>query len=251
MLFNAAYFQNTTDGMLISSIVNAGSRNVNTDAEINGFEGNLLFYMNETTSLDLTWLKVDSEITALSLINPVNILNASSGLGNRVNVDALGALAITTTDLGNVFKSAGYMCTVPFNPLGGVNCPAAGLGTPVDVSGNKLPQSPELSYSLGLNKAFATSNGIVSSTLAFRYMGEREGTGYNEAQTRVPEHKYWDASVTFRPNDGNWFVKFEGKNLNDDKYVGSWYMASGLQGGAKFATITDPRTCSIGCGTTF
>ena len=237
--------------MLISSIVNAGSRNVNTDAEINGFEGNLLFYMNETTSVDLTWLKVDSEITALSLINPVNILNASSGLGNRVNVDALGALAITTTDLGNVFKSAGYMCSVPFNPLGGVNCPAAGLGTPVDVSGNKLPQSPELSYSLGLNKDFATSNGIVSSRLAFRYMGEREGTVYNEAQTRVPEHKYWDASVTFRPNDGNWFVRFEGKNLNDDKYVGSWYMASGLQGGAKFATITDPRTWSIGFGTTF
>jgi hypothetical protein len=251
MLFNAAYFQNTTDGMLISSIVNAGSRNVNTDAEITGFEGNLLFYMNESTSIDLTWLKVDSEITSLSLINPVNILNASSGLGNRVNVDALGALAITTTDLGNVFKSAGYMCSVPFNPLGGVNCPTAGLGTPVDVSGNKLPQSPDLSYSLGLNKDFTTSNGIVSSRLAFRYMGEREGTVYNEAQTRVPEHKYWDASVTFRPNDGNWFVKFEGKNLNDDKYVGSWYMASGLQGGAKFATITDPRTWSIGFGTTF
>ena len=251
MLFNAAYFQNTTDGMLISSIVNAGSRNVNTDAEITGFEGNLLFFMNETTSIDLTWLKVDAEITALSLINPVNILNASSGLGNRVNVDALGALAITTTDLGNVFKSAGYMCSVPFNPLGGVSCPTAGLGTPVDVSGNKLPQSPDLSYSLGLNKDFPTSNGMVSSRLAFRYMGEREGTVYNEAQTRVPEHKYWDASVTFRPNDGNWFVKFEGKNLNDDKYVGSWYMASGLQGGAKFATITDPRTWSIGFGTTF
>ena len=251
MLFNAAYFQNTTDGMLISSIVNAGSRNVNTDAEITGFEGNLLFFMNETTSIDLTWLKVDAEITALSLINPVNILNASSGLGNRVNVDALGALAITTTDLGNVFKSAGYMCSVPFNPLGGVSCPTAGLGTPVDVSGNKLPQSPDLSYSLGLNKDFPTSNGMVSSRLAFRYMGEREGTVYNEAQTRVPEHKYWDASVTFRPNDGNWFVKFEGKNLNDDKYVGSWYMASGLQGGAKFATITAPRTWSIGFGTTF
>ena len=26
----------------------------------------------------MTWLKVDSEITALSLINPVNILNATS-----------------------------------------------------------------------------------------------------------------------------------------------------------------------------
>ena len=251
MLFNAAYFQNTTDGMLISSIVNAGSRNVNTDAEINGFEGNLLFFLNETTSIDMTWLKVDSEITELSLINPVNILNATSGLGNRVNLDPLGALALTTTDKGNVFKSAGYMCTLPFNPLGGVDCPEAGLGTPVDVSGNKLPQSPELSYSVGLNKDFATTNGIVSSRLAFRFMGEREGTVYNEDQTRIPEHKYWDASVTYRPNNGDWFFKLEAKNLNDDKYVGSWYLASGLQGGAKFATITDPRTWSIGFGTTF
>ena len=251
MLFNAAYFQNTTDGMLISSIVNAGSRNVNTDAEINGFEGNLLFFINETTSIDMTWLKVDSEITELSLINPVNILNATSGLGNRVNLDPLGALALTTTDKGNVFKSAGYMCTVPFNPLGGVDCPEAGLGTPVDVSGNKLPQSPELSYSVGLNKDFATTNGMVTSRLAFRFMGEREGTVYNEDQTRIPEHKYWDASVTYRPNNGDWFFKLEAKNLNDDKYVGSWYLASGLQGGAKFATITDPRTWSIGFGTTF
>jgi hypothetical protein len=251
MLFNAAYFQNTTDGMLISSIVNAGSRNVNTDAEINGFEGNLLFFLNETTSIDMTWLKVDSEITELSLINPVNILNATGGLGNRVNLDPLGALALTTTDKGNIFKSAGYMCTVPFNPLGGVDCPEAGLGTPVDVSGNKLPQSPELSYSVGLNKDFATTNGIVSSRLAFRFMGEREGTVYNEDQTRIPEHKYWDASVTYRPNNGDWFFKLEAKNLNDDKYVGSWYLASGLQGGAKFATITDPRTWSIGFGTTF
>jgi len=251
MLFNAAYFQNTTDGMLISSIVNAGSRNVNTDAEINGFEGNLLFFLNETTSIDMTWLKVDSEITELSLINPVNILNATSGLGNRVNLDPLGALALTTTDKGNVFKSAGYMCTVPFNPLGGVDCPEAGLGTPVDVSGNKLPQSPELSYSVGLNKDFATTNGMVTSRLAFRFMGEREGTVYNEDQTRIPEHKYWDASVTYRPNNGDWFFKLEAKNLNDDKYVGSWYLASGLQGGAKFATITDPRTWSIGFGTTF
>tara|TARA_X000000368_G_scaffold147944_2_gene116671 strand:- start:1588 stop:4296 length:2709 start_codon:yes stop_codon:yes gene_type:complete len=251
MLFNAALFQNTTDGMLISSIVNAGSRNVNTDAEITGFEGNLLFFMNETTSIDFTWLKVDTEITALSLINPVNILNASSGFGNRINLDPLGALAITTTDLGNVLKSAGYMCTVPFNPLGGVPCPANGLGTPVDVAGNQLPQSPELSFSLGLNKDFSTDNGVTSARLVYRYMGEREGDVYNQDTTRVPEHKFWDASITYRPNGGDWYLKLEAKNLTDDKYVGSWYAASGLQGGAKFATITDPRTWGIAFGTTF
>ncbi len=63
---------------VISSIVNAGSRNVNTDAEIEGFEGNMLLYLNETLSIDLTLLKVDTEITSLSLINPVNINNATA-----------------------------------------------------------------------------------------------------------------------------------------------------------------------------
>ena len=93
----------------------------------------------------------------------------------------------------------------PFNPLGGVNCPDNMKGVPVDVSGNTLPQSPELSYSIGLNKDFATTNGMVTSRLSFRFMDEREGTVYNEAQTRIPEHKYWDASVTYRPNNGDWF----------------------------------------------
>ena len=168
-----------------------------------------------------------------------------------MNIDALGALALTTTDKGNVFKSAGYMCTLPFNPLGGVACPEAGLGTPVDVAGNQLPQSPELSYSLGLNKDFATSNGIATARMVYRFMGEREGDVYNQDTTRVGEHKFWDLSVTYRPNDANWYLKLEAKNLADDKYVGSWYAASGLQGGAKFATITDPRTWGLAFGTTF
>ena len=143
------------------------------------------------------------------------------------------------------------MCSLPFNPLGGVPCPEAGLGTPVDVSGNKLPQSPELSFSLGLNKDFSTDNGVTSARLVYRYMGEREGDVYNQTTSVVPEHKFWDLSFTYRPNGGDWYLKLEAKNLADDKYVGSWYAASGLQGGAKFATITDPRTWGIAFGTTF
>ena len=64
MLLNAAYFQNTTDGMLISSIVNAGSKNVNTDAEVSGLEANMILFLSETTSIDVTLLKAESEITS-------------------------------------------------------------------------------------------------------------------------------------------------------------------------------------------
>jgi len=256
MLLNAAYFQNTTDGMLISSIVNAGSKNVNTDAEVSGLEGNMVLFLNETTSIDVTLLKAESEITNLSLINPTNINNASArallpaslggGLVQRLGQG--GVLTVGATDAGLVYKFAGYLCLEPFNPFG-AGCGNPGI--PADVSGNKLPQSPELSYSIGLNKDFAGENGKTRARLVYRYMSEREGTVYNQPHLQVPEHKFYDATVTYRPNDGNWFVRLEAKNLADDRYIGSWYLASGLQGGNKFATVTDPLTWGVAFGTSF
>ena len=256
MLLNAAYFQNTTDGMLISSIVNAGSKNVNTDAEVSGLEGNMVLFLNETTSIDVTLLKAESEITNLSLINPTNINNASArallpaslggGLVQRLGQG--GVLTVGATDAGLVYKFAGYLCLEPFNPFG-AGCGNPGI--PADVSGNKLPQSPELSYSIGLNKDFIAKNGTTRARLVYRYMSEREGTVYNQPHLQVPEHKFFDATVTYRPNDGNWFVRLEAKNLADDRYIGSWYLASGLQGGNKFATLTDPLTWGVAFGTSF
>ena len=256
MLLNAAYFQNTTDGMLISSIVNAGSRNVNTDAEVSGLEGNMVLFLNETTSVDVTLLKAESEITNLSLVNPTNINNATSrtmlpaalGGGLVQQLGQGGVLTVGATDAGLVYKFAGYLCLEPFNPFG-AGCGNPGI--PVDVSGNKLPQSPELSYSIGLNKDFIGENGNTRARIVYRYMSEREGTVYNQPHLQVPEHKFIDATVTYRPNDGNWFVRLEAKNLGDDRYIGSWYLASGLQGGNKFATVTDPRTWGLTFGTTF
>ena len=256
MLLNAAYFQNTTDGMLISSIVNAGSKNVNTDAEVSGLEGNMVLFLNETTSIDVTLLKAESEITNLSLINPTNINNASArallpaslggGLVQRLGQG--GVLTVGATDAGLVYKFAGYLCLEPFNPFG-AGCGNPGI--PADVSGNKLPQSPELSYSIGLNKDFIAKNGTTRARLVYRYMSEREGTVYNQPHLQVPEHKFIDATVTYRPNDGNWFVRLEAKNLADDRYIGSWYLASGLQGGNKFATLTDPLTWGVAFGSNF
>lgn len=251
LLFNASYFKNTTDGMLISSIVNAGSVNNNVDAEIQGFEGNLLMFFNETTSIDASWLFVNTEIQEFSLISPVNINNATSILTDPVLVDPQGILRYVMTDKGLLFKSAGYVCTQAFNPAGGVFCPASGLGTAVDVSGNKLPQSPEESYSISLNKDFNSSKGKTTARLTYRYQSEREGNVFNSDRSRMPEHEYVDLKITYKPNDDDWYVSLYGKNLNDDTFIGTWAAASALQGGAQFATYTDPLTWGVMFGTKF
>ena len=62
MLFNASLFLNDTKGMLISSIVNAGSENNNVDVEVKGFEGNMIVFLSETVRFDFNWLAIESEI---------------------------------------------------------------------------------------------------------------------------------------------------------------------------------------------
>ena len=254
MLLNAAYFQNTTDGMLISSIVNAGSRNVNTDAEISGLEGNMVLFLSETTSIDVTMLMAESEITDLTLINPVNINNATSrtllppalGGGLVASLGTGGLLTVGNTDAGLVYKFAGFMCLDPFNPFAPVGAGGcANPGIPVDVSGNKLPQSPEKSYSIAINQDFNSDSGITTARLTYRYQAEREGNVFNTDRSRMPAHDFLDLSVTYQPNDKDWQASLYVKNIRDNVFIGTWAASSALQGGAQFATYTDPRTWGV------
>ena len=94
-------------------------------------------------------------------------------------------------------------------------------------------------------------NGIVTARLAYRYQSEREGSVFNLDRARMPETDYFDMNVTYTPNDSDWYVRLYVKNLNDDQYVGTWAASSALQGGAQFATYTDPRTWGIQFGSSF
>ena len=182
------------------------------------------------------------------LISPVNINQATAILSNPISVDGQGVLRYIVTDKGPLFKSAVYVCTSAFNPAGGVFCPEGSLGTAVNNVGNQLPQSPKKSYSIAINQDFNSSKGITTARLAYRYMSEREGNVFNSDRSRMPEHKFFDLSVTYKPNENDWYASLFVKNIGDDVYIGTWAAASALQGGAQFATYTDPRTYGIAFG---
>jgi outer membrane receptor protein involved in Fe transport len=284
MLFNASIFMNDTKGMLISNIENAGSVNYNVDAEIKGFEGNMVAFLSETTSIDVSWLLVESELGDQRMPDPLNPaglvalmdVNPAAfipGVGCATATGLCGPAAYGTGVQGlpfdpqgavqygygvnaagtvvPVFKSAGYLCLAPFNPLDEVDCPENAQGGTVSISGNSLPQSPESSYSIGINKDMISDNGVTKMRVAYRYQAEREGNVFNQARARMPETEYLDVSLNYVPNDGNWNLKLYVKNLNDDQFIGTWAASSALQGGAQFATYTDPRTYGISFGTTF
>ena len=60
-----------------------------------------------------------------------------------------------------------------------------------------------------------------------------------------------DLSITYQPNDKDWYISLYVKNIGDDVFIGTWAAASALQGGAQFATYTDPRTYGIMFAETF
>ncbi|MDA8696298.1 TonB-dependent receptor [Gammaproteobacteria bacterium] len=283
VLFNASFFMNDTKGMLISNIEDAGSVNYNVDAEIKGFEGNMIAFLSETSSIDISWLLVDSELGDQSMPDPLNpagiialldvdptawtpgVDGCATGIGlctptafgagvQALPYDAAGAVTYgwAVGADGNpvaIFKSAGSICAGPFSPLTGVPCSVPPLQ--VSLGGNSLPQSPESSYSIGFNNDFVRENGVTSVRLAYRYQAEREGNVFNQDRARMPETKYWDVSATYTPDNADWYVKAYIKNIADDQFVGSWAASSALQGGAQFATYTDPRLWGVSFGTTF
>ena len=282
VLFNASFFMNDTKGMLISNIENAGSVNYNVDAEIKGFEGNLIAFLSETASIDFSWLLVESELGDQTMPDPLNPVGIVALLDVDPTAFTPGVGCATATGLcgptefgegvqglpfdpqgavqygyglnadGNVvpiFKSAGYLCAGPFSPLTGTPCEVAPLQ--VSISGNTLPQSPQTSFSLGLNKDVVSDNGVTSVRLAYRFQGEREGNVFNSDRAKMNETRIWDFSATYAPNDSDWYLKAYIKNMNDDQFVGTWAASSALQGGAQFATYTDPRTFGVSFGTSF
>jgi len=82
ILLNMNLYLDTRNGMQVGAIKDTSAINWNVDAEIMGFEGNMVAFLSETTRLDLNWLLSDSEIMDSSdnLIDPLNVANASSVL---------------------------------------------------------------------------------------------------------------------------------------------------------------------------
>ena len=259
MLASLSFFSTDNANQIVSSITDAGSRNVNIDSTTEGFEGEIAYLVTDTLRLDFNFLSLDSEVAnGTLLVDPLNIIGATQRIpspltGNMADVvpGTNGLMQVGFTDAGPLYKFAGYSCTIPFfNPLGGVFCPDSAI-TPTDVSGNMMPGAMDLSYNIGLSKDFNTAGGMYTLRYQYSWMDERYSDIFNTEALKVDETEFTDLSLTFTPNDESYYIGFWVKNLDDDRSIQSIYKSSNLQGGAKFANHNDPRTMGISFGINF
>ena len=254
MLLNMNVFKNDNQGMLLAAIVDDASINYNLDAEITGFEGQMSFFPSETMQIQLSWLKIDNEITSDTSI--INYLNPVGGqlVAYLGALDPNGTGAITGAAFSNgatLFKSGGFNCLAPqFAPAAGLPCPVA-QGVPSSLQGNKLPNTADEEYSLSLTQVFPSARGETLAKLSYRYRSESNSSNFAEARMAIPDLKVWDLFVRFNPNDDDWYVGMYAKNLADDRQLGFLRTASNLQGGQLYGSFSDPRTFGVQFGTSF
>lgn len=261
---NVNYFSGEHSNMIISSITDAGSRNVNFDATIEGFEGEISFLLTDSTRIDFNFLDVTSEVDGTAmLVDPLNIVLGTKRVpipagalpwgdaGQMVSVvpGSSGLMQVGWTDAGPVFKFAGYSCnTSSFNPLTGNYCTTA---LAQDVGGNTLPGAPDFSYNFAITQSIATANGMIDVRLSQSFMGKRWGDIFNNPALRIDDSSTMDLNITYVPNDGDWYVGLWGRNLEDDRSIQGIYKASNLQGGSKFANHNEPATYGVQFGYNF
>ena len=254
ILLNMNLYLDTRNGMQVGAIKDTSAINWNVDAEIMGFEGNMVAFLSETTRLDLNWLLSDSEIldSSDSLIDPLNIANASSVLMYLGAVDPDGTGAITAAVMDNgmtVFKSAGFVCLALAAPLNGLPCTNDGVAQ--DVSGGRVPAQANTSYSLALTQTINLPNSTIDVRLSKKYVGQMYADIWNTKRSSIPGRANTDLLVSYKPNANEWYVNFFVKNVDNSRDIFYLRAGSNFQGGNLYGSITEPRTVGVQFGTKF
>ena len=250
MLLNMNVFNAQNDGFLVAAVVNTGTQNKNIDAEFTGFEGNMMWFLSETTKLEANWLFLDHEVVSDTML--IDYLNPTGTpltyLGSAPDAAGLTTMAIDPSTGAMFFKSAGYNCSVGFIYVNG--CPGD-EGVAQSVKGNNLPGSADKSYGVSITQDFNGDNGITSARLSYRYRGAADLSIFNMDRLKLDAQSTMDLLIRYTPNSDDWYAGLYVKNIRDQQHINNLRESSNVGGGSLLGSFTDPRTYGIEFGAKF
>ncbi len=286
---NFSLFYYDYGDLQIGKIINRTSVNENTDAEIFGAELELLVAPTENWQFNAAFSYLDTELGSTETIDPrdptqgrqdvtllkdftdaSNCVLEHNGLGPASDnaafvgtVQGAGAPYLPTgRDLGGFGGPPGT--TIPTTP--GVtdsaftSCAAAAAIAPlfgygyldsvqIDLNGNELIQSPQLTISLGAQYTHYFDGGLsLSGRIDYYWQDDFYSTAFNRPQDRIDAWDVWNAQVTLQSEDGGWYAKLFVQNLeNDDEIVGT-YQTDPSSGLFTNAFLVEPRLYGLTLG---
>lgn len=264
---NATGFMYDYKGYQVSKIVNRTSVNENVDAEVKGVEFEAIWQPLQGLRFNTSIGWLDTELKNARSIdtfdrtagNPNLIVVKSDVASNCVVPLANAQTALGASNaLGSPFVLLG-LCTPVSNAGAGTNILGSGAiaagtnafgglvseGVEQDLSGNKLPNSPEWTVSLGAQYTWVFGDWDATLRGDYYHQSKTFARIYNSDADRI---RSWEnVNVTLSVNNPDMGLELGAfiKNATDETAITDFYLTDDSSGLFRNVFYTEPRTYGV------
>jgi outer membrane receptor protein involved in Fe transport len=260
LVANMTLFNYDYEGYQVSKIVNRTSVNENIDAKLKGFEGEFSWEPVDRLVFDLTIGLLSSEIGNVSSIDVLDRTNGNPAFTVLKNLATAANCVVPTAAFNNAVNLANAGA---FGP--GVNGTSVALGacggsfaalgvtptdgTPKNLSGKKLPNTPSSTISLAAQYGWDINDTWSMNVNADVYWQAKSYARiFNGPTDLLPAYSLVNASVTFTNADAGLFATLFVKNIGDKAAQTDHYLTDDSSGLFTNVFLTEPRLFGVTVG---
>ena len=271
LMLNGDVFFYDYKGLQVTRIKNNSSINDNINARIYGLELESEWHPDAVPALaiNFSYSYLHARVKGSMSVDPVNrtgnnpdwvlLENIDSGSNTGINYiaykpDLTQAVINAGVTAGAIFPIPGT--TYPPDPNTGIAYPTyvsrtfLGLsgvqtsdGVPVSLDGNKLPNSPDNSFHLGLSYTWDVSamKGNVTARWDYYWQSSMYAREFNTVGDHIDSWDQHNASVTYASTDGRWGGSIWIRNIANSNNITGKYLTSDTSGFYRNYFLTEPR----------
>ena len=259
---NLSGFYYDYSGLQVTNIIGLTAVNVNSDATIYGLEGEFLISPTDDFRINIVASWLQTEFDDILVVDPANpagfqsgvdvykeLLTATAcvvdnnGLPSLIGqvVPGLGTLTPFVPQCSNLQDIVDFANTNPMLPPG-VQYEFFLGGIPVDIGGNRLPQSPEYSFAVGAEHDFRFGDNMIATPrIDYYYQGDFYASQFNRVVDLVEGYGNLNLGLTVGPEEGRWYLRLFAQNVLDSDQISGQFTGSQGQGTFVNQTILEPR----------
>jgi iron complex outermembrane receptor protein len=233
----------------ISKIVNRTSVNENIDAFVWGLEAEFIWAPVEG-------LLISSSIGYLgSQIRDGQSIDTADPSAGDPNWDTIKHLVNGSNLLCARTAQAPGSCASsapPYADLSGALLPGYSAGIEKDLSGNELPNQPDVQFNIGGQYTYSFGRGgELTGRMSWYWQSEMYGRMFNTTRDEIDSWSQADAGLRWNDEQNLYFVEFWIKNFTDNDDITSQYFTDASSGNFTNVFLLEPRTLGITIGATF
>ncbi len=289
---NLSAFYYGYKGLQLSRIVARTSINDNTDAKIYGLEAEATFHPTRDLLFNFSASYLKSKISNLSLVDPRNVAGgrtdsviikdvtnasncvvtpttAGNGAGANAFVGAInGAIGLgapvpvpgtgTTGAFGVCSALAAYAANPTPALRAGFGVPTGALpfivsgGNAINVSGNELPQAPNVKLSAGAQYTFRLGGGFtLVPRVDAAFTGRFFARSFNQPIDRIKGFTVVNAQVQLNAPSDRYFLRAFVQNLANSNAITGQYLTDQSSGLFTNVFTLEPRRYGLSAGVKF